>query len=93
MKIALKRGFGVAIDFIQMITEDLAFADIASQFEELLGDDDLVKIRFYESLELALICFYDQDKKKMMPLKQDKKVNKNSKLQDFSPSLQNYMYF
>jgi len=87
MKIINSGNFGVALEFVLMITEDLAFADISSQFEELLGTDDQVKIKFYEQLELALICFYDQEKKKMLPLKQDSKVNKNSSLKDFSVPL------
>lgn len=48
MRVIRSGKFEVALEFIFMITEDLAFADIASQFEELLGNDDRLKVRFYE---------------------------------------------
>ena len=78
--------FDAAYDFLGMVSDELLYssADGAGAFEDILGQDVNLRLRFFEQFEIALICFYDQTNRRMLPLRQDPKVTKNSKATEFS---------
>ena len=94
-KVLRSGKFDASFDFLSMVSDELQYSNVegAGAFEEILGQDVDLRLRFFEQFEIALMCFYDQTNRCMLPLRQDPKVTKNSKANEFSQAFQECMYF